>query len=67
MFFLFNSAFAMEIMDIISRVHLASVVMLPNSCNIPHSSVVFICLLSVLGMVGLCTHYITLSTFISIP
>jgi len=41
LFFLLNSAFAMEIMDIISRVHVASVVMLPESCNIPHSSVDF--------------------------
>ena len=33
--------FSMETMDIISRVYLASVVMLPTSCNFPRSSVVF--------------------------
>jgi hypothetical protein len=52
LFFLLNSAFAKEIMDIISRVHLASVILLPKQLQYCTFFICFFYLsLSVLGMV----------------
>jgi len=53
LFFLLNSAFAKEIMDIISGVHLASAILLPKQLQYSTFFVCFYLSLSVLGMVAL--------------